>query len=69
MAFALLYDSIEVSRDFRCTAAEAQVLRSYSAHDVSRSGVTNDESECAKLMDGCRFRFAKPERVVSSPCT
>jgi hypothetical protein len=35
MAFALLYDSIDVSWDSGCMEVEVQVLRSYRAHHVS----------------------------------
>jgi biotin carboxylase/acetyl-CoA carboxylase carboxyltransferase component/biotin carboxyl carrier protein len=69
MAFSLPFDSIEVSRDIRCIAAEVQILRSYRAYDVSQFAVTIDESESATLTATWRFRFAKPERVVSSPCS
>jgi hypothetical protein len=44
MAFALLYDSIEVSWDSGCIEAEVQVLQWYRSHHVSQFAVTNDES-------------------------
>jgi hypothetical protein len=50
MAFALLYDSIEVSWDSGWIEPEVQVLRWYCAHDVSQFAVPNDESKCATLM-------------------
>jgi hypothetical protein len=44
MAFALLYDSIEVSWDSGCIEAEVQDLQWYRSHHVSQFAVANDES-------------------------
>jgi hypothetical protein len=68
MACALPFESIEVSRDTRCIGAAGQILPSYRAYDVSEFAVTIGESESATLTAAWRFRFAKPERFVSSPC-
>jgi hypothetical protein len=54
---------------FAALKANVQILRTSRAHDVSQFAVTSDESEPVTLSATWRFRFAKPERVVSSPCS
>lgn len=57
VTFVLPLDALEVSSSMRKLAAEAQILRSYRAYDVSQLVVVMDESEQATLMATWRFRF------------
>jgi biotin carboxylase/acetyl-CoA carboxylase carboxyltransferase component/biotin carboxyl carrier protein len=65
MTFMLPFETSEVSTDVRRIAAEVQILRSYRAYDVSQLNVAVDNSEYATLTATWRFRFAKPDRVLS----
>jgi hypothetical protein len=67
MAFAPPFEPIEGASEIRCNEANVNILRSCRVLDWYQFAVTIDECASATLMATRRFRFAKPERVVSSP--